>query len=114
MANYDSTFAITLPAALAEIAAKVGRAMDADVGGADSFTLSSDGLTISTSTPCTSEFAQQAAYMLGHPEALFAAVSQDYAARWADLVPPTLAECEAFCSAVIPVIPSTDSTPKEG
>ena len=102
MANYDSTFAITLPAALAEIAAKIGRAMDADVGGADSFTLSTDELTISTSTPCTSAFAQQAAYMLGHPEALHAAVSADYAARWADMTPPTLAECEQFCAGVIP------------
>ena len=101
MANYDATFAITLPAALAEIAAKIGRAMDADVGGADSFTLSSDELTISTSTPCTSSFAQQAAYMLGHPEALHAAVSDDYAARWADMTPPTLAECEQFCLGVI-------------
>ena len=101
MANYDSTFAITLPAALAEIAAKIGRAMDADVGGADSFTLSSDELTISTSTPCTSAFAQQAAYMLANPQALHAAVSADYAARWADLVPPTLAECESFCNGVI-------------
>lgn len=101
MAKYDATFAITLPAALAEISAKIGRAMDADVGGADSFTLSSDELTISTSTPCTSEFAAQAQYMLTHPEALHAAVSADYAARWADLVPPTLEECEQFCAGVI-------------
>ena len=110
---YDATLSISLPAELADIAAAIGRALDPDVGGADSFTLSADELTISTSTPCTAEFAAQAAYMLAHPEALFAAVSQDYAARWADLA-PTLAECEAFCSAVIPVIPSTDSTPKEG
>ena len=98
---YDATLSISLPAALAPIAAAIGRALDPDVGGADSFTLSSDELTISTSTPCTSAFAQQAAYMLSHPEALHAAVSQDYAARWADLVPPTLAECEAFCAGVI-------------
>ena len=111
---YDATLSISLPAALAPIAAAIGRALDPDVGGADSFTLSSDELTISTSTPCTSAFAAQAAYMLGHPESLHAAVSADYAARWADLVPPTLEECEQFCSAVIPVIPSTDSTPKEG
>lgn len=31
---------------------------------------------------------------------LDAVVSADYAARWPELVPPTLAECEAFCSAV--------------
>ena len=98
---YDATLSIMLPAELSDIAAAIGRALDPDVGGADSFTLSSDALTISTSTPCTSEFAAQAAYMLVHPEALHAAVSADYAARWADLVPPTLAECEAFCAGVI-------------
>ena len=98
---YDATLSIGLPAELADIAAAIGRALDPDVGGADSFTLSEDGLTISTSTPCTSAFAQQAAYMLGHPEALHAAVSADYAARWADLVPPTLEECEQFCAGVI-------------
>ena len=101
MSYYAETLSIKLPAELAPIAAAIGRALDPDVGGADSFTLSSDGLTISTSTPCTAAFAQQAEYMLGHPEALFAAVSADYAARWADLVPPTLTECEAFCSGVI-------------
>lgn len=99
--RYDETLTISLPASLAPIAAMIGRALDPDVGGADSFTLSSDELTISTSTPCTAAFAQQAAYMLTHPEALHAAVFADYAARWADLVPPTLAECEQFCNGVI-------------
>ena len=98
---YDATLSISLPAALAPIAAAIGRALDPDVGGADSFRLSEDGITISTSTPCTSHFLAQAAYMLSHPEALFAAVSADYAARWADLVPPTLAECEQFCVGLI-------------
>ena len=98
---YDATLSISLPAAFAPIAAAIGRALDPDVGGADSFTLSSDELTISTSTPCTSAFAQQAQYMLTHPEALYAAVSADYAARWADMTPPTLVECEQFCAGVI-------------
>ena len=103
--TYDATLSISLPAALAPIAAMVGKALDPDSGGDRSFTLSEDGLTISTSTPCTSAFAAQAGYMLTHPEALFAAVSADYAARWADLVPPTLAECEQFCAGVIvPVV----------
>ena len=101
MSGYTTSLSISLPAELADIAAAIGRALDPDVGGADSFTLSDDALTISTSTPCTSAFAQQAAYMLANPQALHAAVSADYAARWADLVPPTLAECEQFCSGVI-------------
>ena len=98
---YDATLSISLPAELLDIASRISRALDPDVGGFNSWVLSEDGLTISTSTPCTAEFAQQAAYMLTHPEALHAAVSADYAARWADLVPPTLAECEQFCLGVI-------------
>jgi len=101
MSGYDATLSITLPAGLIDIAKSISRALDPDVGGEDSWTPSEDGLTISTSTPCTSGFAAQAEYMLAHPEALFQAVTADYAARWADLVPPTLAECEQFCAGVI-------------
>lgn len=101
MPIYDATLSITLPADLADIAAKIGRAMDSDVGGADSFSLSADGLTISTSTPCTSAFKAQAEYLLANPAALHAAVSADYAARWVGTEPPTLGECEVFCAGVI-------------
>ena len=101
MSGYDATLSITLPAALADIAAKIGRALDPDSGGEKSFVTSDDGLTISTSTPCTSGFAAQAQYMLSHPEALFQAVAADYAARWADMTPPTLAECVSFCAGVV-------------
>jgi len=102
MSGYDATLSITLPSELADIAAAIGRALDPDSGGADSFTLSEDGLTISTSTPCTSGFAAQAEYMLSHPEALFQAVAADYLARWADMTPPSLEECEQFCAGVVP------------
>ncbi len=29
-------------------------------------------------------------------------MSYNYAARWSDEKPPTLAECESFCASVIP------------
>lgn len=101
MSNFTAQISITLPAELAEIASKIGRAMDSDVGGADSFTLAADGLTISTTALCTASYKQQADYLLEHPADLFAFVSQDYAARWPDLTAPTLAECEQFCAGVI-------------
>lgn len=101
MSDYVEVISIKLPAELAEIASKVGRAMDSDVGGADSFTLSSDGLTISTSALCTASYKQQADYLLANPTNLYAYCSADYAARWPDLTPPTLAECEQFCISVI-------------
>ena len=109
--SYTHTVKIKLPVAMADIAAAIGRALDPDTGGDKSFSrditgTNAEGLpiygdTISTSTPCTEAFSTQAMYMLTHPEALHAAVSADYAARWADLVPPTLAECEQFCAGVI-------------
>ena len=101
MTAYNHTFSIRLSADVADIAAAIGRALDSDVGGDRSFTLSEDGLTISTSTPCTEAFAAQAQVMLTDPAMLHAAVAQDYAARWPDLTAPTLAECEAFIAAVL-------------
>ena len=101
MTTYNHTFSIRLSADVAPIAAAIGRALDSDVGGDKSFVLSEDGLTISTSTPCTEAFYTQAQAMLTDPAMLHAAVSQDYSARWSDLTPPTLAECEQFIGAVL-------------
>jgi hypothetical protein len=114
-----STISITLPAELADIAAKIGRAFDPDIGGDKSFGLSADGLTISTSAPCTDQFYAWCMYVLGHPdtpvtedgvlaglfeqhpEELYAACAADYAERWQGFEAPTLEECTAFCAGVI-------------
>lgn len=101
MSDYNHALAITVPATLLTIAQTISRALDPDVGGYYSWQISEDGLTISTSAPCTSDFKVQAEYMLANPQALFDACAADYAARWADLVPPTLEECESFCGGVI-------------
>ena len=106
MTAYNHTFFITLSADVAPIAAAIGRALDSDVGGDKSFVLSEDGLTISTTTPCTEAFYLQAQAMLTDPAMLHAAVSQDYATRWADLTAPTLAECILFLQSVITDEPS--------
>jgi len=100
MTAYNRTLSIRLPASLLPIAQAISRAMDVDVGGADSWQI--DGDTITTSTPCTSEFYDQAQAMLSDPALLHGAVSADYAARWSDMTPPTLADCEAFVAGVIP------------
>ncbi len=106
MSAYSEVVSITLPYALADIAAKVGRALDPDTGGDRSFVrtiLSQDGDTIvygdtiTAVSPCTAEFKAQADYMLEHPEALHAACQADYEARWPEFEPPTMEECEAFC-----------------
>jgi hypothetical protein len=111
MSGYDQKLSITLPAELADIASRIGRAMDSDVGGDKSFTRIVTGYadgkpvygdTISMTTPCTSTFKEQAIAMLADPVLLHLAVEADYAVRWVDLVAPTLAECRAFCDGVIP------------
>ena len=99
--TYSERLTITLPAALADIAASIARSLDPDTGGEFSFALSEDGKTISCTTPCEPHFLAQAVYMMVHPEALHAAVTADYATRWPDLKAPTLADCKAFCAAII-------------
>lgn len=100
--TYSERLTITLPAALADIAAAIARSLDPDTGGEFSFALSEDGKTISCTTPCEPVFLAQAEYMMVHPDALHAAVAADYATRWPDLKAPTLADCKAFCTSIIP------------
>lgn len=95
------------------IAADVGGAFDPDSGGDRSFAMDIVGWnvdmpiygdTFSTDTPCTPEFKQQGDYLMTNPDALFMAMQGAYAERWADLTPPTLAECQAFIAAIIPSV----------
>jgi len=99
--TYSERLTITLPAALADIAANIAQGLDKDSGGRYSFQLSEDGQTISCATPCEPYFKAQAEYMMVHPEVLHATLVAEYSERWPDMQPPTLADCEAFCAAII-------------
>lgn len=104
MSNYDHTLTLTIAPDLLLVGKTIARALDPDAGGWHSFSPVLDGETIvayTTSTPCTASFYEQAMAMLEAPEMLHYAVTQDYAARWADLVPPTLEECQQFCAGVV-------------
>lgn len=106
--SYTAKLRIEVPAELYGVACAIARALDPDTGGHLSYGPRIDDATsYSTETPCTPEFAAQAIAMLSNPSMLHAVVSADYAARWADLVPPTLAECEAFCAGAVVSDPST-------
>lgn len=111
MSTYSETITMTVPAALAAVAAAVGRAMDPDVGGAQSFrhpvtgydaggTPILDASTLTTTTACTPGFKAQAIAMLAAPALLFAACQADYAMRWPGFEPPSLDDCQAFCAAL--------------
>jgi hypothetical protein len=110
--SYSASITITVPAALYSVACAVARALDPDVGGADSFGPEREDATeYTTTTPCVPAFAAQALAMVSNPAMLHYAVAADYATRWHDLTPPTLAECEAFCAeAVITVTGLDDDT----
>lgn len=104
--TYSERFQASIPSSLYQIGRAIARALDPDVGGAENWgpELQGDPPTApdryTTDFPCTAEFKAQAVAMLADPALLHAAVAQDYATRWPDLVPPTLAECEAFCAGV--------------
>jgi hypothetical protein len=104
--SYTETFALTIPVDLIDVGRAITRALDPDVGGYNSWQEVLDDETVTAytvSTPCTPGFKEQALAMLDNPALLHAAVSADYAARWADFTAPTLEECEAFCAgAVLP------------
>lgn len=111
--SYTAKLRIEIPAALYDTACAIARALDPDTAGHLSYGPREQGdppavpVTYSTETPCTPEFAEQATAMLANPATLHAVVSADYAARWIDLTPPTLEECEAFCALATVNDPST-------
>lgn len=122
--SYSARLIITIPAALLSVGRAIGRALDPDTGGADSYTpvrgepvgSDAEGMPVYAEsphwvadTPCRPEFLQQAFYLSAHPAALHAAVAADYADRWQDHTPPTLADCEAFCAEAV----LSDGTPVE-
>lgn len=119
--SYTAKICITIPAPLYDVGCAIARALDPDVGGHNNFgprtRVDADGnetLPDSYTTgdfPCTPVFAAQATAMLADPAMLHAAVSADYAARWADLTPPTLADCELFCAGA--VVSDPTATPAE-
>lgn len=103
MNTYTTTLLIAIPIDLLPVASKMGQAFDPDVGGSKSFdTLRAthdSGIYAVSYSPATETFTQQAMWFKNNPSDLFTAVAADYATRWPDLTPPTLAECLEFCMA---------------
>lgn len=101
MTIYTETLSITVPVALASVASKIGRALDPDVGGADSFHADPGGETVSVITPCTPAFKQSTIHMLENPQEAFEFCQSDYAQRWPELAPPRRDDVLEFCSVAI-------------
>lgn len=108
--NYDHTIILVTPIANKEVAKRLSRSLDPDVGGYEAFELEveKDGLRyITYSSPCTATFSEEAPYLLSMPEQLHAVVSADYAIRWPEFEAPSLSEITEFCSSVLCIIDST-------
>ena len=109
--TYDHRIICLIPAPLNEIAAHVGRALDPDTGGAQSFgiALSATGNTPAThyalDTPCDAAFAQATPWMLD-ADLLHGSICRDYAARWPDVDTPTVDAVESFCTDCVLVVDS--------
>lgn len=88
---------VTCPLELAATASAIGRAMDIDVGGADSF-IETDGV-LTAQTWASEAFASMFQYLIASPQGLLMAVLADYESRWPGLEPPTLEAVQAFCAA---------------
>lgn len=88
---------VTCPAELAATASAVGRALDIDVGGADSFV--EEGGMLVARTWASEAFASMFQYLLANPAGLCQAVAADFATRWPGLEPPDLPAVETFCQA---------------
>ena len=104
MSKFDHLVTVSVPAELAATASAIGRAMDIDVGGADSF-IERDGRLVAQ-TWASAEFTTMFEYLITRPEALYMAVSADYEARWAGLEPPNPLSVKAFCDAATIVVSS--------
>ena len=115
MNRYTEILSMQIPSEFAIQASKIARALDPDVGGAESFQRKIEGYEESldpeypNSTPIysndlycsvlvTEEFKAQALGIFADTsgETLFTVVQQDYANRWSDLEAPTLEDCKAF------------------
>ena len=109
--TYDHRIICIIPAPLNEIAAHVGRALDPDTGGAESFgiALSKTGAAPAThyalDTPCDAGFAAAAPWLLD-ANLLHGSICRDYAARWPDVDTPTVEAVESFCDSCVLVVDS--------
>ncbi len=108
---YTHRMTCIIPAPLGVIGAAVARAIDTDTGGAESFVpmdaeYGAEGNITKPPTklwvsncPVIERFAQAIPYLLSDPAALLATIELDLSLRFPEVVPPTLAEVQAFCAA---------------
>lgn len=91
---------IQVPLALRDLANRISRALEPDVGGYHVFDSLADETHAIAQIPTCERYVANFVELHQDAAALHAFVAADYAARWPDFDCPTLAEVEAFCAAV--------------
>jgi hypothetical protein len=113
MSDWNHNVVFICPIAQQEVAKRISRSLDPDVGGYEAFqTLASaDGTEPAThaiyGTPARDSFLQTVQALTAQDVSvatragmLKATLDADYVARWPEFTPPTLAKCEAFLADV--------------
>lgn len=100
MSNYTHVLTIAVPSDIKNLANKIAKSLDPDVGGDKSFDLvkaKQDELEyIICDVFITSSFASQVEMILNSHEILYSIVYNDYSLRWTEEESPTLDDCINF------------------
>ena len=103
--SYTNYVVLIIPedAGIIATAKAASRALDPDMGGYEAFQqVVTDGVANFRiyASPITAGTAAALPQMQAYPPALKQVIDADYATRWPEDIPPTLAEVEAFTAAV--------------
>lgn len=101
--SWDRVVVCITPYPLSATAALVSQMLDSDTGGAESFGILASGTGelpathCIAHTRCDNDLAEVIPWLLDDPAALLASIERDFAIRFLDAAPPTLAEVQVFC-----------------
>lgn len=93
---------LTVPADVLHTAKLSSQAMDPDVGGFAAFEAPDEVTGLySYTVDVSDEYLAAFEVFKGYPAMLQQTIALDFEHRFPDTEPPTLAECEAFCAALV-------------
>lgn len=93
---------LTVPAEVLTTAKLASQAMDPDVGGIHAFEAPDEETGLySYTVDVSDEYLQAFEVFRACPDMLRQSIALDFEHRFPDTDPPTLAECEAFCNALV-------------
>ena len=92
---------LSVPATVLATAKLASQAMDPDVGGFHAFEIVEGDGRYSYTVDVSDEYFDAFSVFLLLPDLLRDSIARDFEQRFPDTEPPTVAECEAFCAALV-------------